>query len=211
MSPGHFGSAEHGRHEERDRPGEHGNRPAGCGRPGEQPGRRGGHSAAAIHGNVPRPEAIDPDVDLHVPQHRVETADGRLWQILAVTALGGALGALGRYGLEVVRPREGVGFPLAMFVANSLGCALIGVLMVLVGERGTPVNPLVRPFLAAGVLGGFTSFSTYAVDVSQLLDEDAAGVALAYLGGTVLSTLLAVWGAATVTRTVVRRRERVAS
>lgn len=182
------------------------------GQPAGDPGhpRDGEHSAAAIHGGVTHPEAIDPDVDLHVPQHRVETAGGRAWQILAVIALGGALGALGRYGLEVVWPREGAGFPLGMFVVNVLGCALIGVLMVLVSERGTPVNPLVRPFLGAGVLGGFTSFSTYAIDVSQLLDEGAAGVALAYLGGTVTVALLAVWGAAAVTRTVVRSRESVA-
>ncbi|UGY92756.1 fluoride efflux transporter FluC [Streptomyces gobiensis] len=165
------------------------------------------HEAAALHGGVEHPEAIDPDVDLHVPQHRLETAGRHAWQVLAAIAVGGAVGGLGRYGLTLVWPGEGSGFPLGMFVANVLGCALIGVLMVLVSERGTPVNPLVRPFLGVGVLGGFTSFSTYAIDVSRLLDEGAAGVALAYMGGTVIAALIAVWAGAAAVRALVRRFE----
>ncbi|WP_261988702.1 fluoride efflux transporter FluC, partial [Streptomyces sp. wa22] len=53
-------------------------------------------------------------------------------------------------------------FPWAVFAVNVTGCALIGVLMVLLAERGTVTHPLVRPFLGVGVLGGFTTFSTYA-------------------------------------------------
>lgn len=61
-----------------------------------------------------------------------------------------------------------------------------------------------RPFLGVGVLGGFTTFSTYAVEFSGLLDAGRAQVALAYAGLTVAAALGAVWAAAAATRLVVR-------
>ncbi|MEV7613318.1 CrcB family protein [Streptomyces sp. NPDC089799] len=139
---------------------------------------------------------MDPDVDLHVPAQRAEP-QGR---VLAVVAAGGALGAVARYALSLLWPVVPGGFPWATFWTNVVGCALIGVLMVLVSEGGRTAHPLVRPFLGTGVLGGFTTFSTYALDFARLLDEGAAGTALAYAGGTVVGALGAVWAAALLTR-----------
>ncbi|MFD9338712.1 CrcB family protein [Streptomyces sp. NPDC060028] len=153
-------------------------------------------------------EAIDPDVDLHVPAQRAEP-QGR---VLAAVAAGGVAGALARYGVSLLLPAGPGSFPWATFWTNVAGCALIGVLMVLISEGGrTPAHPLLRPFAGVGVLGGFTTFSTYAVDFSHLLDEGEAGTALAYAGLTVLAALGAVWAAASVTRLAAggRARDRV--
>ncbi|MFD9405431.1 CrcB family protein [Streptomyces sp. NPDC059989] len=147
-------------------------------------------------------EAIDPDVDLHVPAQAAEPR-GR---VLAAVAAGGAIGASARYGISLLWPTGPGAFPWATFWINAGGSALIGVLMVLIGEGGRSAHPLVRPFVGTGVLGGFTTFSTYAVDFSRLLDEGEAPVALAYAGLTVVAALGAVWAAASVTRRAVGLR-----
>ncbi|MFI9580965.1 fluoride efflux transporter FluC [Streptomyces sp. NPDC052236] len=155
------------------------------------------------------PEAIDPDVDLHVPAQRAETAGSRKWPVLAAISAGGAAGATARYAASVRWPAAEGAFPWAVFWVNVLGCALIGVLMVLVSEHGREarrrVHPLARPFLGVGLLGGFTTFSTYALDFSVLLTREEVGTALAYAAGTVAGALGAVWLAASVTRAVVTR------
>ncbi|MGW0365091.1 FluC/FEX family fluoride channel [Streptomyces sp. NPDC002990] len=144
-------------------------------------------------------EAIDPDVDLHVPAQRAEP----LGRVVAAVAAGGAAGASARYGISLLWSAGPGAFPWATFWINVAGCALIGVLMVLISEGGRPAHPLVRPFAGVGVLGGFTTFSTYAVDFSLLLDEGEAGTALAYAGLTAVAAVGAVWAAATVTRSAV--------
>ncbi|MGW7102667.1 FluC/FEX family fluoride channel [Streptomyces sp. NPDC054838] len=150
-------------------------------------------------------EAIDPDVDLHVPQQRAEP-QGR---VLAAVAAGGAAGASARYGLALLWPAGPGAFPWATFWTNVAGCALIGVLMVLISEGGrTAPHPLLRPFAGVGVLGGFTTFSTYAADFSRLLDEGEAATALWYAGLTVAAALGAVWAAAAATRLALRGRGR---
>jgi Integral membrane protein possibly involved in chromosome condensation len=66
-----------------------------------------------------------------------------------------------------------------------VGCLLIGVLIVAVTEW-TVAHPLVRPFLGTGILGGFTTFSTYAVDAEQLLTTGRVTTAVAYLAATLV-------------------------
>ena len=72
--------------------------------------------------------------------------------------------------------------PWATLLTNVVGCALIGVLMVLVAERW-PDRRLVRPFLGTGILGGFTTFSTYVVDTRTLVATGHAAVAGASSSG----------------------------
>lgn len=124
--------------------------------------------------------------------------------ILAV-ALGAALGAEARYGLSVMLPHRGADFPWSTLLVNISGCALMGILMVCVRDLSTP-HRLTGPFLGTGVLGGFTTFSTYAVDVVQLLDRGRTGIAVAYFAGTVTAALLAVWIATVLTRAGLARR-----
>lgn len=124
---------------------------------------------------------------------------------LAVIAVGGALGALVRYGAVVAWPTVAGSFPVTIFAVNVVGCALMGVLMVVVTDM-LPGRPLLRPFLGTGVLGGFTTFSAYAADGRLLFNDGRPAAALAYLLGTAVSALTAVLLAMTGTRRVLRRR-----
>jgi fluoride exporter len=121
-----------------------------------------------------------------------------------VIAIGGAAGALGRYGLAVAFPHPAGSFDWATLGINVSGCALIGALMVAITEVW-PGHPLARPFLAVGVLGGFTTFSTYIVDIQRSLDAGAAASALAYLALTLAAALAAVWAGIAGMRAVAHR------
>ncbi|MEV6973408.1 fluoride efflux transporter CrcB [Kitasatospora sp. NPDC093806] len=123
---------------------------------------------------------------------------------VAVVAVGGALGAAARYGAGLLWPAGPAAFPWTTLLVNVVGCAVIGVFLVVVTE-GRPAHPLLRPFFGTGVLGGFTTFSTYAVDVRRLVLDGRPGAGLAYLGVTPVAALLAVWAAAGVTRRLLLR------
>ncbi|HEX4816804.1 MAG TPA: CrcB family protein [Nonomuraea sp.] len=153
---------------------------------------------------------VDPDVDVHVPAVRAEARSHRAWPVLVAVSAGGVAGALARYQLAVVLPHPPGGFPWSTFVANASGCLLIGVLMVLVGEVWTG-RRLLRPFWGVGVLGGYTTFSTYVIDIHQAMRAGAAAVALAYLAATLVAALAAVWAGTAMTTwalSAARRRRR---
>ncbi|MGW3649592.1 fluoride efflux transporter CrcB [Streptomyces sp. NPDC000878] len=126
--------------------------------------------------------------------------------VVAVVAVGGAIGACARYGAALLWPAQTGGFPWTTFWVNVVGCAVIGVFMVVVTEIWA-VHPLVRPFFGTGVLGGFTTFSTYAVDIQKLIDHGHPGTGLAYLAATLLAALTAVTLAATATRRVLKGKK----
>jgi fluoride exporter len=149
--------------------------------------------------------AADSDVDLRVPRQRAELRRAP-WAVLSVISAGGVLGAVARYGLGQAFPAAPDGFPWATFGINVVGCLLIGVLMVLIAEVWSG-RRLIRPFLGVGVLGGFTTFSTYVVDIQRLVDLGAAGTALLYLAGTAVAAIAATYvGLATARWGVARRR-----
>jgi CrcB protein len=151
-----------------------------------------------------QPLPADSDVDLHLPQQRSELRRTP-WSVLSVISLGGALGALARYGVTAAVPAGRRSFPWGIFGVNVSGCLLIGILMVLVTEVWTGQR-LVRPFLGVGVLGGYTTFSTYVVDIQRLVNAGAAATALMYLIGTVVAALVAVYAGVTATRWLIRLR-----
>ncbi|MFF4016175.1 fluoride efflux transporter CrcB [Streptomyces sp. NPDC001843] len=126
--------------------------------------------------------------------------------VVAVVALGGAIGATARYALSLGLPTPAGGFPWATFWTNVTGCAVIGVFMVVITDVWA-AHRLVRPFFGTGVLGGYTTFSTYAVDIQKLLDDGHPGTALAYLAATLIAALTAVWAAAAAARRVLLRRQ----
>lgn len=138
-----------------------------------------------------RQTPVDADVDLHMPAERVELRPSAV-PVIAAIASGGVLGALARYAASVAWPHDPGGFAWSTWLVNVSGCLLIGVLMVLISEVWVG-RRLVRPFLGVGVLGGYTTFSTSIVDVQQAAAHNAAGVALLYLGATLLGALAAVW------------------
>lgn len=150
-------------------------------------------------------EPTDPDVDLHVPAQRRELLHGQ-WPIIAAVSVGGGVGASARYGASLLWPTVPGTFPWTTFCVNLIGCAVIGVFMVIITDVWA-AHRLVRPFFGTGVLGGFTTFSTYAVDIQRLVDKGHAATGLAYLAATMLAALAAVWTTASLTRRVIEWRQ----
>jgi CrcB protein len=118
-------------------------------------------------------------------------------------ALGGVLGALARWGVSRALSSPAGGWPWATLLVNVTGCALIGVLLAVLLARA-PAHPWLRPFLATGVLGGYTTFSTFAVDAVALVDDGAVGTAVGYVAASVLGGLLAVVAGLRLGRVLVR-------
>jgi fluoride exporter len=121
------------------------------------------------------------------------------WPVLAAISAGGAIGACARYGAGLLWPTAPVAFPWTTLLVNVVGCAVIGAFMVFITEGARP-HPLLRPFFGTGVLGGFTTFSTYAVDIQRLMTNGHAGIGLLYLLLTAVTALGAVWLTAAGTR-----------
>lgn len=122
--------------------------------------------------------------------------------------LGGALGGLTRHTLLDVWPYERGTFPWPVLTINVVGCVLIGVLMVVVEER-LARHPLLRPFVGVGLIGGFTTFSTYALDTADVWRADEPYLTIGYLGGTLIAALAAVTlGMAATTGLLTLRRRR---
>ena len=106
-------------------------------------------------------------------------------------ALGGALGALARWAVSSALPHARGAWPWATLLVNLTGCLVIGALLAVLLAR-FPHSPWLRPFLAVGVLGGYTTYSTFAVDVVQLTRAGHAPLAAAYVLTSVVGGVLAV-------------------
>jgi CrcB protein len=129
------------------------------------------------------------------------------WPVVGAVAAGGAAGACGRYGAALLWPQPAGAFPWTTFWVNVTGCAVIGAFMVLLTEVRS-AHRLVRPFFGTGVLGGYTTFSTYAVEARRLVDAHQAATAAAYAAGTLAAATAAVWASAWATRGVLAWRAR---
>ncbi len=115
------------------------------------------------------------------------------YALYGVIALGGALGALGRYGLSTwIANRGNFLFPWGTFVVNILGCFLLGVFYVL-GTEKLLIHPQLHSMITVGFLGAFTTFSTYSVETINLLRNGEIKTALLYVVGSVGIGLLAAW------------------
>lgn len=103
---------------------------------------------------------------------------------VVLVAVGGAGGALVRDALGRAWPASVTGFPTATLLVNVSGCLLLGLLLGVLTQRSAP--GWVRPLLGPGVLGGYTTFSTFAVESDRLVAVDRVGLALAYLIASVV-------------------------
>ena len=126
------------------------------------------------------------------------------WDVLAVIAVGGAIGAAARYGVSTVAPYRSGHFPSGTFLVNVGGCLAIGVLMVLVLDVW-PSHRHLRPFAGVGVLGGYTTFSTYALESRDLVATGHAVTALTYVLGSIVTGSAAAALGILVTRAVLER------
>ena len=107
--------------------------------------------------------------------------------------VGGGIGATARYGLQgVVYRVSGAEFPYGTLVVNVLGSFLIGVLMTSFEERFM-VNPSLRVFLTSGILGGFTTFSSFSFETMALLRVGSYGLGLMNVAFSVVICLGATW------------------
>lgn len=149
----------------------------------------------------------DPGTDQR-PAGERSTARAGVWDVTLTIAVGGALGAVARYAIGTAWPHGPDAFPWATFAINAAGCLLIGALMALLTEVAGRPHRLVRPFLGVGVLGGFTTFSTYTVDAQHLISTGHTRLALAYLFGTVAAALAAAQLGIVATRLLTRPRTR---
>ena len=121
--------------------------------------------------------------------------------VLVAIALGGALGAPARYGVaQLVHVAPGT-FPWSTFWTNVTGCFALGLVLIFVLERFPPTRYL-RPFLATGFLGAYTTYSTFAVETDLLVKDGHGGIALAYVVASVLGGFVAVWAGIALARVV---------
>jgi fluoride exporter len=128
----------------------------------------------------------------------------RAFATTLLVAVGGVLGALGRFGLDTLVKCQVPGFPLATWIANVTGCIAIGALLVVLVDGPVP-RWWLRPLLAVGILGGFTTYSSFAAESVQLTDAHAVTMAAWYIVATIVVGLSAVWMSATMTRWLLMR------
>ncbi|MDP9116652.1 MAG: CrcB family protein [Actinomycetota bacterium] len=121
--------------------------------------------------------------------------------VLAVIAFGGGIGSVLRYALSRSLNPPGGGFPTGTLIINIVGSALLGALVVAVSEVWRP-HRLVCPLLGTGVLGGFTTFSTFALESRGL----AGPAALGYVAASLSGGLVTAFGAMGLTRGWAARR-----
>ena len=107
--------------------------------------------------------------------------------VVVAVAVGGVLGALARYAVGSGWP-GGQAVPWSTLLINVTGCLLLGMVAVILERRSAP--PWVHPFIAVGVLGGFTTFSAVAGETLQLLQDGRVLMALTYWVGTVVAALV---------------------
>ncbi len=120
---------------------------------------------------------------------------------IVAVGVGGAIGAVLRYLVgSAFLQRFGPGFPWGTFFINVTGSFLIGVVAQLAFTRSFGITPTVRAFAATGVLGGYTTFSTFSLDSVVLVGDGAAPLALAYAAGSVVSGIIAAYFGQVVAR-----------
>lgn len=127
--------------------------------------------------------------------------------VLAAIALGGALGGPARYGVAQLIHRSPDSFPWATFWTNVSGSFALGLVLALVLERFPPSRYL-RPFVATGFLGAYTTYSTFAVDTDLLIQHGHGAIAGLYAAGSLVVGLAAAWAGLSLVRSIPRRGAR---
>jgi CrcB protein len=121
--------------------------------------------------------------------------------VLGAIALGGALGAPARYGLAQVIHVAPDTFPWATFWTNISGSFALGFALTLILARYPPTHHL-RPFVATGFLGAYTTYSTFAVETDLLVKDGHATIGVAYAALSLVAGFVAVWAGVWIARAV---------
>lgn len=160
------------------------------------------------HGPIDPDSAVDPRGEQDVFRARPDLprpVRHRQLDVLAAIALGGGLGSVARYLVATGFPVHPGRFPWPTFLINLSGSFVLGVLMVFVLEVWPP-RRYVRPFAGIGVIGGFTTFSTYAVEIRALAAHGSWPLATVYALGSLAGGVAAVGCGITLARLPVRHR-----
>ncbi|MEQ9554590.1 MAG: fluoride efflux transporter CrcB [Rhodospirillales bacterium] len=123
-------------------------------------------------------------------------------KMLLAVAMGGAVGAVGRFlVVNAVGSQLGHGFPWGTFTVNLVGSFVLGALIEISALHWSP-PPEIRAFLVVGVLGAFTTFSTFSLDSYTLIDRGQIGAAAVYIGGSVVLCIFGFWAGIALLRQV---------
>ena len=119
-----------------------------------------------------------------------------------LVAAGGALGSMARFGLGLVAARlaPNTGWPMGTFAANILGGLAMGIVVGWLAFKGGSHEETIRLFAAIGVLGGFTTFSSYALEAVMMIERRDYALAAAYVFGSAVLAVAALFIGLTVAR-----------
>lgn len=121
-----------------------------------------------------------------------------------LVGLGGAIGAIGRYLLGMTAYRlTGPGFPWGTFAANVLGGLAMGLLVGWLAARASATlgsGENLRLFLGVGLLGGFTTFSSFSLEALRMIETKAYGQAFTYISSSALLAIFAVFAGLMIAR-----------
>lgn len=122
---------------------------------------------------------------------------------ILLAALGGAIGTSGRYLVGIATIRAfGPGYPWGTITVNIIGSAVIGALVELLARRfGASAD--MRIFIVTGVLGGFTTFSSFALDAVNMMERGNLGAAALYIGASLVLSIAALFGGLALVRAFV--------
>lgn len=123
-------------------------------------------------------------------------------KLFLLASAGGAIGAGARHLVNITAARLlGTSFPWATLTVNVVGSFLMGYLIEYLILRLSG-SPEMRTFLATGILGGFTTFSAFSLDVAQLIERKQAGLAAVYVAGSVGISVLMLYAGMALARSV---------
>jgi len=112
--------------------------------------------------------------------------------IVAAVAMGGALGSVARYFVSTVQSPTWTGFPYGIFIVNVSGGFIMGLLTELLALKFS-VSPEIRAFLTTGILGGYTTFSTFSLESALLIERQAYVSATLYVVGSAILSIAALF------------------
>jgi CrcB protein len=137
-------------------------------------------------------EPVDPDLDPDLEEVLERPGGTRVRaSVIAVVAIGGIAGTLARYAVSRIVHVAPGSFPWSTLTVNVTGSFILGLLLTLMVHRWPPTR-YARPFLAVGILGAYTTFSTYMVDADVLVKDRHADIAAMYVIASIVLGIAAV-------------------
>jgi len=122
--------------------------------------------------------------------------------ILIAVALGGAIGSLVRYVVAgLIQSAAWPGFPWGIFIVNISGGFLMGIIVEMSALK-LSISPELRAFLTVGVLGGYTTFSTFSLDSALLIERGAYASAAAYMASSAILSVVALFAGLWIVRVI---------